>query len=158
MNYVHDHARLVDGRQSAIASDIQRGTGRLLRTLGHAVLTELPLPSGHRADLISISTGGEIWIVEIKSCLADFRCDQKWSEYLAHCDRFFFAVLPDFPRDRLPDVAGVIIADRYGAEMLRPSGLDRIKPADRKALTLRFARAAATRLHAMHDPSVLAEL
>ncbi len=158
MNYAPEPARLIDGRQSVIAADIQRGVGRLLRALGHAVVTELPLPSGHRADLMSLTAQGEIWIVEIKSCLADFRCDQKWGEYLAFCDRFFFAVLPDFPRERIPEDAGLIIADRYGAEMLRPSGLDRIKPADRKVLTLRFARAAAMRLYALHDPSVLAEL
>jgi hypothetical protein len=147
-------APLPDGRQSETAAAIQRGAGRLLRALGHAVLTELPLASGHRADLVSIDAGGEIAIVEIKSCLQDFRCDRKWGEYLAHCDRFYFAVTPDFPREALPDEPGLIIADRFAAEFVRPAPLMRLRPQERKALHLRFARAAAMRLHALHDPGV----
>ena len=82
-----------DGRQSETALAIARGTARLLRSLGFACISELPLPSGRRADLVAINERGEIWIVEIKSSIEDLRADQKWPEYRAHCDRLFFAFM-----------------------------------------------------------------
>src|SRR5258707_610415 len=54
----------VDGRQSPTALRIARGTTRLLHTFGFSVLSELPLASGRRADLVALGTDGEIWIVE----------------------------------------------------------------------------------------------
>jgi hypothetical protein len=65
-------------RQSETALVIARGTGRLLRSLGFACLSELPLPSGRRADLVAVNARGEIWIVEIKSSAEDLRADRKW--------------------------------------------------------------------------------
>ena len=144
-----------DGRQSPAALSIQRGTCRMLRTLGHSMVTELPLSSGHRADVVSLSRNGEVWIVEIKSCLADFRSDAKWGEYRAHCDRFLFGVNADFPLPDLPADTGLIIADRYGGALMREAPEHRIAGARRKAVMLRFARAAALRLHAINDPGVL---
>ena len=79
----------VDGRQSETALAIARGTARLLHAHGRCVVSELPLPSGRRADLVALDPGGELWIVEIKSSIADFRADQKWQDYRAHCDRLF---------------------------------------------------------------------
>jgi hypothetical protein len=81
----------IDGRQSETALAIARGAARLLHAHGRCVVSELPLPSGRRADLVALDPGGEIWIVEIKSSIADFRADQKWRDYRAHCDRLFFA-------------------------------------------------------------------
>lgn len=63
----------VDGRQSETALAIARGTARLLHAHGFCVVSELPLPSGRRADLVALDAGAEIWIVEIKSSVADFR-------------------------------------------------------------------------------------
>ena len=74
----------VDGRQSPAALAIARGTARYLRALGYGVVSELPLPSGRRADLVALGSGGEILIVEIKSSVADFRADQKWMDYRLH--------------------------------------------------------------------------
>ncbi|HLT00753.1 MAG TPA: MmcB family DNA repair protein, partial [Geminicoccaceae bacterium] len=87
-----------------------------------------------------------------KSCRADFRGDRKWHEYLAFCDRFYFAVARDFPLDLLPAEEGVILADRFGAEIVRPARLRALGPARRKAMLIRFGRAAATRLHGLLDP------
>ena len=67
----------IDGRQSETALAVVRGTARLLHAHGFSVVSELPLPSGRRADLVALDAGGEIWIVEIKSSVADFRTDQK---------------------------------------------------------------------------------
>ncbi|RMF00540.1 MAG: DNA repair protein MmcB-related protein, partial [Alphaproteobacteria bacterium] len=95
---------------------------------------------------------GQIWIVEIKSSLADFRADGKWEAYRDHCDRLLFAVDAAFPADVLPENAGLIVADEYGAELLRHAPEHRLAAARRKAVTLRFARAAALRLHRIRDP------
>ena len=86
-----------DGRQSQTALAVARGTARYLHALGYCVVSELPLPSGRRADLVALGGDGEIIIVEIKSSVADFRADQKWMEYRLHCDRLFFATIVDVP-------------------------------------------------------------
>ena len=87
----------IDGRQSQTALAIARGTARYLHALGYCVVSELPLPSGRRADLVALGGDGEILIVEIKSSVADFRADQKWMDYRLHCDRLFFATIVDVP-------------------------------------------------------------
>lgn len=142
-----------DRRQSAAALDIARGVGRLLHTMGFATLTELVLASGRRADVVGLSATGEIWIVEIKSSVEDFRADTKWPEYRESCDRLSFAVAPDFPVDILPGDAGLILADRYGGEVVRDAPQARLAAPRRKAVQLLFARAAAFRLAAAMDPN-----
>ena len=81
-----------------------------------APVSEVSLANGRRADIAAVAESGEIWIVEIKSSIEDFRTDQKWPEYRDYCDRLFFAVAPAFPNEILPADAGLIIADRYGGE------------------------------------------
>jgi hypothetical protein len=142
-----------DGRQSAIAAELQRGVCRALRALGHSVVTELALANGRRADVVAVSPGGDVLIVEIKSCLMDFQSDCKWQDYLPHCDRLYFVVAPDFPCEVIPDHAGLFLADRYGAELVREPVEERLGAARRKAMLLCFARAAALRLQRHLDPA-----
>src|SRR5260370_1173334 len=106
-----------DSRQSETALAIARGTARLLRSLGFSCISELPLPSGRRADLVALNERGEIWIVEIKSSIEDLRADQKWQEYRAHCDRLFFAFTQDLPSEIFPADTGLLVAHAYGAHM-----------------------------------------
>ena len=141
-----------DRRQSETALAIARGTARLLRSLGFTCISELPLPSGRRADLVALNERGEIWIVEIKSSIEDFRADHKWPEYREFCDRLLFAVSPEFPNEILPADTGLIIADRYGGELIRPAPEHKLAGARRKAMTLRVARVAALRLQGVIDP------
>ncbi len=101
-----------------------------------------------------MSAKGEIWIVEVKSSVADLRADGKWPEYRVHCDRLFFATHPDVPADIFPAEAGLILSDGYFAEILRDAPEHRLTAATRKAVTLRFAQAAANRLHLLHDPGL----
>jgi hypothetical protein len=129
------------GRRRAL--DICRGVGRLLRSHDFVSMTELTLANGRRADILGVGPSGDIWIVEVKSCAADFMSDRKWPEYREHCDRLFFAVAPDFPVAVLPADAGYIVADRFGGEFVRESPETRLPPARRKALTLQLLRAAA---------------
>jgi hypothetical protein len=141
-----------DGRQSETARAIARGTSRLLRSFGFSALSELPLPSGRRADLVALNDRGEVWIVEIKSSLADFRADQKWEDYRQHCDRLFFAFTRELPCEIFPDGVGLIVADAYGAHLHCEAPEHRLAAATRKTMMLRFARAAAERLNRLADP------
>lgn len=124
---------------------VTRGAARLLQALGHAPLLEFPLPNGRRADIMALDTRGALAIVEVKSSVEDFRVDRKWGEYAPYCDSFSFAVPPDFPREILPEDAGLIVADGFGGAVLRPAPVSSLAPARRKALTLQFARLAAFR-------------
>jgi hypothetical protein len=90
----------IDGRQSPAALAIARGTTRLLHALSFCVVSELALASGRRADLVALGSAGDIWIVEVKSSVADFRADRKWTDYRLHCDRLFFATSNDIPCGR----------------------------------------------------------
>ncbi|MCW5700988.1 MAG: MmcB family DNA repair protein [Bradyrhizobium sp.] len=141
-----------DRRQSETALAIARGTARLLRSLGFACVSELPLPSGRRADLVALNERGEIWIVEIKSSLEDLRADQKWPEYRAHCDRLYFAFTADLPCEVFPTDTGLIVADAYGAHMHCEAPEHRLPAATRKSMTVRFAMAAAQRINRLIDP------
>jgi len=142
-----------DRRQSPIAAELQRGVCRALRALGLSVVTELSLANGRRADVVALSSGGDVLIVEIKSCLLDYQTDGKWQDYLAFCDRLYFAVNADFPSEMIPVQAGLILADRFGAELVREPAEERLSAARRKAMMLNFARAAALRLQLYLDPS-----
>jgi hypothetical protein len=128
------------------ADDLARGVARLFCDHGIAALTELPLANGRRVDVIGLDGKGGVHVAEIKSCRADFTTDHKWTAYLDYCDHFYFAVAMDFPSDLLPATEGQIIADRYGGEIVRAACHRPLPAARRKALTLRFARAAAGRL------------
>jgi hypothetical protein len=141
-------------RRDAVTREVCRGVGRLLRALGHASLNELCLPNGRRADVVGLSAAGDIWIVEVKSSVEDLRVDHKWPEYRDFCDAMFFAVTPAFPLDLIPADTGLILADRYGAEIVRPAPEHRLAGARRKSMTLRFARAAALNLQAVADPGL----
>ena len=143
---------ITDGRQSLRAAEVQRGVGRLFLEMGFATLTELPLSGGRRADVVAVNRSGEIWIVEIKSSIEDFRADHKWPDYWEHCDRLFFAIPHDVPQDIIPQETGLIIADRYGAEVIRHVDEQKLSAARRKAVILRFGRAGALRLHGLADP------
>jgi hypothetical protein len=142
----------LDRRQSETALAIARGTGRLLRSLGFSCISELPLPSGRRADLVALNERGEIWIVEIKSSLEDLRADQKWQDYRMHCDRLFFAFTQDLPCEIFPQDTGLIIADAYGAHLHCEAPEHRLPAATRKSMTVRFAMAAAQRINRLVDP------
>jgi hypothetical protein len=128
-----------------ITAALARGVCRLLIDHGLAPLLELPLANGRRADIAALAPSGEIWIVETKSCLADYAVDQKWPDYLEYCDRFFFGVTEDFPIALIPEETGLIIADGFGGAIVRDSAVRPLAPARRKAVTLSYARLAALR-------------
>jgi len=147
-----------------IAADVVRGTTRLLAREECLAVAEVSLGNGRRADLMGLCPRGLVTIVEVKVSRADLLGDAKWTDYLDYCDRFFWAIPAGFDaglldRDTLlPDRAGLIVADRYDAAVVRPAALVSLSPSRRRAETLRFARRAARRLIGDLDDSRVADL
>ncbi|MDB5493250.1 MAG: hypothetical protein JWP86_587 [Phenylobacterium sp.] len=136
---------LVSTTRPETTAAVTRGAARLLTALGYAPLAEVTLPNGRRADLMALGPKGQLFIVEVKSGLEDFRTDQKWHEYQPYCDAFAFAVAPEFPREVLPDEPGLIVADGFGGAVLREASPVPLAGARRKVLTIAFGRLAALR-------------
>src|SRR4029453_13736368 len=114
-------------------------------------ICEVPLPNGRRADMVALDTSGLLTIVEIKVSRADLVGDGKWRDYLDYCDRFYWAVPQSLcalldGEHFLPQEAGLLVADRYDAAIVREASLRPLAPARRKAEWLNFARRAARRL------------
>lgn len=132
-----------------LAADVARGVSRLLIQEGCSPILEFTLANGRRLDVAALGADGCMVGVEIKVSLADLKCDAKWPEYLEFCDRFYFAIPPDFPDEFVPTGTGLIVADRYGGAIVRPSPQWQLHPSRRKAVTLKFAKCAAERLAAL---------
>ena len=133
---------------------LARGVCRALDQLGYSSLVEFPLANGRRADVLALGKHGELVIVEVKSSVADFRADQKWPAYRDFSDRLYFAVASGFPTVLIPEQCGLMVADPFGAALVRDGVAIALSPARRRALTLRFARIAATRLRRSIDPEM----
>lgn len=133
---------------------LARGVCRHL--LGHDFVTveELSPTPGLRVDVMALGPKDEIWVIECKSSRADFTSDQKWEGYLEWCDRFFWAVGPDFPTELLPEATGLIIGDDYGAEIVRDAPDHRLAASRRRVLIRKFARHAALRLHGLRHGQI----
>lgn len=137
---------------------VARGVSRLFLRNQIMVQPEVALRNNRRADLMGISAKGEVIVVEIKVSRADLLGDQKWPEYLEFCDRFFWAVPAGFdlsPIDGaafMPERTGLIVADAYDAEILRPAALVPLAAARRKVEMQRLARLAMRRLMGIADP------
>jgi hypothetical protein len=128
------------------AVDVARGVSRLLIQEGFSPILEFTLANGRRLDVAALGPDGTMLGVEIKVAVADLKGDQKWPEYLEFCELFYFAVPPGFPDELVPAETGLIVADRYGGAIVRPSMRTTLHPSRRKAVTLSFARVAAERL------------
>jgi len=128
------------------APEVARGASRLLMQEGFSPILEFTLANGRRLDVAALGGDGAMLGVEIKVSVADLRGDQKWPEYLEYCELFYFAIPPDFPDHHVPDGTGLIVADRYGGAIVRPSKRTQLHPSRRKAVTLSFAKVAAERL------------
>ena len=146
------------GPDRLVATDVARGVTRMLLRHDLVAMPEVPLDGGRRADLMAIDARGAIVIVEIKVSRADLIGDGKWTDYLAHCDRFYWAVPAGFDvgplngAGFLPEQTGIIVADRYDATILREARTTPLAPASRKRCTLGFARRAGRRLILTTDP------
>ncbi|MCL6679399.1 MmcB family DNA repair protein [Sphingomonas sp. RG327] len=142
-----------------LSIDVARGVTRLFCRQELFAICEVPLPNGRRADLMGIDPKGNLTIVEIKVARSDLLGDCKWTDYLDYCDHFYWAVPPGLAaildqQHYLPDEAGLIVADRYDAALVRHAAHRPLAPARRKAELLRFARRAARRLSEQIDPTL----
>jgi hypothetical protein len=140
------------------AQAVARGICRLFARNDIWCLAEMPLRSNRRADLMGIDAKGQLVIVEIKVSRADLLGDAKWTDYLDHCDRFYWGLAPHLDRGCmeteafLPERCGLIVADGYDAEILRPAATVPLSAARRKAEVERLARAALRRQQGLIDP------
>ena len=128
------------------AADVARGASRLLIQEGFCPILEFTVANGSRLDVAALGGDGTMLGVEIKVALNDLKGDQKWPEYLEFCELFYFAIPPDFPDEHVPVGTGLIVADRYGGAIVRPSPRTALHASRRKAVTLGFAKVAAERL------------
>ena len=145
------------------AQDVARGVSRLLLQEGFSPILEFTLANGRRLDVAALGANGTVLGVEIKVAIGDLKQDVKWPEYLEFCELFYFAIPPDFPDELVPPDTGLIIADRYGGAIVRPSPVATLHASRRKAVTLSFAKVAAERLNfalefASDPPRVLGEI
>lgn len=131
---------------------LARGVARMLAGHGFVSVEEFVPAQGLRVDVMALGPKGELWVIECKSSLADYRSDHKWQGYLDWCDRFFWAVDTAFPSETLPAQSGLIIGDAWDAEILRMSPETKLPGARRKVLVQKFATQAARRLLALRDP------
>ncbi len=131
---------------------LARGVCRHLTSHGMVTVEELVPTSGLRVDVMALSPKDEVWVIECKSSRVDFQSDSKWQGYMEWCDRYFWAVDADFPTELLPHETGLIIADQYDAEIIRPAPLDKMAAARRKVMIRKFAFHAARRLQDYRDP------
>ncbi|MEO0688822.1 MAG: MmcB family DNA repair protein [Pseudomonadota bacterium] len=140
------------------AADVARGISRLFARNDIWCLPEVGLKNSRRADLMGIDPKGLIIIVEIKVARGDLLGDSKWPDYLDFCDRFFWGVPPGLDRSPLetadyhPETTGLIVADGYDGEIVRPAALTKLAPARRKAQVERLARLGMRRHTALIDP------
>ena len=138
-----------------------RGICRLLARNDIWALAEMPLRNGRRADLMGIDPKGRVVIVEIKTARGDLLGDGKWPDYLEFCDRFYWGLPPELDRACLegeefrPECCGVIVADEYDAEIVRPAPSRPLAAARRKVEVERLARASLRRLVTGHDPETV---
>ena len=131
----------------SLTRTVVRGTCRMFDAMGYGTLTEFRLPYGRRVDVMALGTDGEFLIAEVKSCVADFRADRKWREYMPFCEGFYFAVPVGFPIEILPEECGLIVADAHDAVIRKTAPTCVISPARKRRQLLRFALAASERLH-----------
>lgn len=157
--FIISHMAFVDLNPSSVTPQpgqlLARGVARHLVSHGFACVEELVPTRGLRVDIMALGPKGEIWVVECKSCRADFTSDSKWQGYLEWADRFFWAVDQDFPTELLPDETGLIIGDAYGGEIIRMGPETKLPPARRKVMVQKFAVHAARRLHLLRDPDMM---
>jgi len=128
------------------AQDVARGVSRLLLQQGFSPILEFTLANGRRLDVAALGADGTMMGVEIKVAVSDLKTDVKWPEYLEFCESFYFAIPPEFPVELVPPETGLIVADRFGGAIVRPSPVTTLHASRRKAVTLRFAKVAAERL------------
>ncbi|MBW8785526.1 MAG: MmcB family DNA repair protein [Novosphingobium sp.] len=146
------------GRDERAALAVARGICRLFARNDVWCIAEMPLRNGRRADLMGIDAKGRLVIVEIKVARADLLGDGKWTDYLDHCDRFYWGLAAHLDRacldeaGFLPETCGVIVADGYDAEIVRSAPTRPLAAARRKAEVERLARAAMRRHLVGLDP------
>jgi hypothetical protein len=153
---------LLDSSVPLAADAVARGICRLFARNDIWCVGEMQLRSNRRADLMGIDPKGQLVIVEIKVSRADLLGDSKWTDYLDHCDRFYWGLAAHLDPACMateafkPERCGLIMADGYDAEIIRPAPTVPLAAARRKVETERLARTVLRRLNGIADPGLRA--
>lgn len=68
-----------------------------------------------RVDLMAFDFVDNMVACEVKSCLADYRSDKKWRDYLSHSTQLFFIFPPSIMKSRcFPEIKAEIVAEGAG--------------------------------------------
>lgn len=145
---------------SCDAAAVARGATRFFARNDIWLMPEISLPNGRRCDLIGLDPKGAVIILEIKTARSDLLGDAKWTDYLDYCDRFYWALPPEFDHDLvareafLPQRTGLIIADSYDGELVRAAARHSLAAARRHVVARELARMAMRRAAQMADPQL----
>lgn len=85
----NEAANLMSKREILRHREMQNLALKWLYNNGFIAAPEVTLPNMHRADVIGYNAD-KIIIIEVKASHEDYKRDNKWSEYLAYCDEFYF--------------------------------------------------------------------
>jgi hypothetical protein len=118
-----------------ITNTIKTEVAKYFHARRRAIFFELGLNKGGklRADVFALSMRGEVSIVEVKSCLADFKADCKYMGYAEYCTQLYLAMpleVYEKVKDTIPKTVGVFLYQQHGDRLERI----RILPAKKRAL------------------------
>lgn len=143
------------------AAAVARGATRFFARNDIWLMPEVTLPNGRRCDLVGLDPKGAVVMLEIKTARNDLLGDNKWTEYLDYCDRFYWALPPQFDHGLvnreafLPQRTGLIVADSYDGELVRMAPRHALAAARRNLITRELARIAMRRMAQHGDPQLL---
>lgn len=101
-----------------------------------------------RADVLAISMGSQIVVIETKSSVADFRSDKKWPKYMPFSDRMYFAMTSDVyakVKSAIPHGIGVFVVNpkTFGVKVRSRAYKREVDPAIRLNIVTRMAYRSA---------------
>lgn len=133
------------------AAALKKASAMMFFKYGYSMTFELGLKSWgrRRADVIGNKISGDLVLVEVKSSVADFRTDDKWTEYLEFADRVYLAFTKEVAtkiynkpelKKRIPKRVGILVLGDDGY-MKTAKGATRVpvEPETRISILARLA-------------------
>lgn len=135
-----------------VANTLKLASAQMFFRYRYSLSYELAvLPWGkRRADVIGCKLNGDLVVIEVKSCVADFRTDSKWTEYFPFCDRFYLAFTEKTAKKissnsellgRIPKRVGILVLDEKSGYMrtIKPAKRVLVEPETRLKILARMA-------------------
>lgn len=104
-----------------------------------------------RADVMAVNRKAEVVLIEVKSCNADLKSDNKLHKYMGYCNKAYLIVTAEhwasheeYIRSRLPDGMGVIVSAALGLDFKVKAQYRPMPSAVKKDIIIRMAWRSAT--------------